>query len=52
MKSFYGNFGVLVRAYTYICMLGREGLRAVSENAVLNANYLLSQAAEVLPAAL
>jgi glycine dehydrogenase subunit 2 len=40
VKAFYGNFGVLVRAYTYIRMLGGEGLRAVSENAVLNANYL------------
>jgi glycine dehydrogenase subunit 2 len=40
VKTFHGNFGVLVRAYTYIRMLGAEGLRAVSENAVLNANYL------------
>jgi glycine dehydrogenase subunit 2 len=40
MKSFHGNFGVLVRAYTYIRMLGAGGLRAVAENAVLNANYL------------
>ena len=40
VKAFHGNFGVLVRAYTYIRMLGAEGLRAVSENAVLNANYL------------
>ena len=38
--SFFGNFGVLVRAYTYIRTLGAEGLRAVSENAVLNANYI------------
>ncbi|MHB1132000.1 MAG: aminomethyl-transferring glycine dehydrogenase subunit GcvPB [Chloroflexota bacterium] len=43
VRSFYGNFGVLVRAYTYIRSLGAEGLRAVSENAVLNANYLLSR---------
>jgi glycine dehydrogenase subunit 2 len=40
VKSFHGNFGVLVRAYTYIRMLGPDGLRAVAENAVLNANYL------------
>ena len=40
MKAFYGNFGVLVRAYTYVRMLGAEGLRRVAENAVLNANYL------------
>jgi glycine dehydrogenase subunit 2 len=40
VKAFYGNFGVLVRAHTYIRMLGAAGLRAVSEHAVLNANYL------------
>jgi glycine dehydrogenase subunit 2 len=43
LKAFYGNFGILLRAYTYIRMLGAEGLRQVSENAVLNANYLLSR---------
>lgn len=41
VKSFYGNFGVLVKAYAYIRHLGAEGLRQVSENAVLNANYLM-----------
>ncbi len=40
MRSFYGNFGNLVRAYTYIRALGREGLRDVSGHAVLSANYL------------
>jgi glycine dehydrogenase subunit 2 len=40
MRSFHGNFGVLVRAYTYIRMLGATGLLAVAEHAVLNANYL------------
>ena len=40
MRSFYGNFGNLVRAYTYIRALGREGLKQVSGMAVLNANYL------------
>jgi len=40
MKSFYGNFGILVRAYAYIRMLGERGLRRMSETAVLNANYL------------
>jgi glycine dehydrogenase subunit 2 len=49
IKSFYGNFGVLVRAYTYIRMLGGEGLRQVSEMAVLNANYLKQRVAEILP---
>ncbi|TXK85299.1 aminomethyl-transferring glycine dehydrogenase subunit GcvPB [Paenibacillus sp. N3.4] len=43
VKSFYGNFGILVRAYTYIRTLGPEGLRKVSEYAVLNANYMLSR---------
>ncbi|MFP3959274.1 MAG: aminomethyl-transferring glycine dehydrogenase subunit GcvPB [Spirochaetaceae bacterium] len=40
MKSFFGNFGMLVRAFTYIMMHGPEGLRSMAENAVLNANYL------------
>jgi glycine dehydrogenase subunit 2 len=40
MRAFHGNFGILVRAYVYIRMLGAAGLRRVSENAVLNANYL------------
>ena len=40
VKAFYGNFGVLVRAYTYIRMQGAEGLRRIAENSVLNANYL------------
>ena len=46
MMNFYGNFSVLVRAYTYIRMLGAEGLRRVSENAIINANYLLSRLLE------
>lgn len=40
MKAFYGNYGMFIRAYTYIRMLGPDGLRRVSEDAVLNANYL------------
>jgi len=40
MHSFYGNFLVAVKAYAYLLQLGDEGLREVSENAVLNANYL------------
>ena len=46
MMNFYGNFAVLVRAYTYIRMLGPDGLRRVSENAIINANYLLSRLLE------
>jgi glycine dehydrogenase subunit 2 len=41
VKDFYGNFLVVVRALTYMMTLGGEGLKAASENAVLNANYLL-----------
>jgi glycine dehydrogenase subunit 2 len=40
IAPFYGNFGVLLKAYAYILLLGKEGLIEVSENAVLNANYL------------
>jgi glycine dehydrogenase subunit 2 len=40
LRGFQGNFGVFVRSYAYICSLGRDGLRDVSEVAVLNANYL------------
>jgi glycine dehydrogenase subunit 2 len=43
LHGFYGNFGVLVRALTYIWSLGAPGLREVSRNAILNANYLLAR---------
>jgi len=43
IHSFYGNVLVMIRAYTYIRMLGAAGLRKVSETAVLNANYLLAK---------
>ena len=46
LHSFHGNFGMHVRAYTYIRMHGAAGLRTVSEDAVLAANYLKSQLAE------
>ncbi len=42
VRSFFGNVGILVRGYCYIRTLGPEGLREVSEQAVLNANYLLA----------
>lgn len=45
VKAFYGNFGILVRAYTYIRTYGPEGLRRVSELAVLNANYMMHRLA-------
>jgi glycine dehydrogenase subunit 2 len=43
VKNFYGNFLVVVRALTYILTLGRDGLKNASENAVLNANYMMNQ---------
>jgi glycine dehydrogenase subunit 2 len=43
IKSFNGHFGMMVRAYTYISMHGADGLRKISEYAVLNANYLLAR---------
>ena len=43
VKAFYGNFGVLVKAYAYILSMGPEGLRKASEMAVLNANYLMKR---------
>ncbi len=46
MHSFYGNFGVIVRAYAYVRTMGPDGLRQASEDAVLNANYCLSQLRE------
>jgi glycine dehydrogenase subunit 2 len=49
VRSFFGNVGVLVRAYCYIRTHGPAGLRRVSENAVLNANYLLSRVKHFLP---
>jgi glycine dehydrogenase subunit 2 len=43
MRAFYGNFGILLRAYAYILSMGAEGLRKASETAVLNANYLMNR---------
>jgi glycine dehydrogenase subunit 2 len=43
VKAFYGNFSVLVKAYAYIIGLGAEGIKNVAENAVLNANYMMSK---------
>lgn len=45
VKAFYGNFLVVVRALTYILTLGREGIPEASQNAVLNANYMMSRLA-------
>jgi glycine dehydrogenase subunit 2 len=49
IRAFWGNFGMLVRAYTYIRVHGAEGLRAISQNAVLNANYIQARIKHVYP---
>lgn len=49
MRAFHGNFGMHVRAYTYIRVHGEDGLRAVSQNAVLNANYVQARIKGVYP---
>ena len=43
IRSFWGNFGVLVKAYTYILALGKNGIKRAAQNAVLNANYIRTQ---------
>ncbi len=40
IKEFFGNFSVILKAYIYICMMGRDGLKEASEIAVLNSNYM------------
>ena len=42
VHSFYGNFGVVIKAYTYMRMMGAKGLKQASSDAVLNANYLMN----------
>ncbi|NLC97014.1 MAG: aminomethyl-transferring glycine dehydrogenase subunit GcvPB [Erysipelotrichaceae bacterium] len=42
VKDFYGNFGIVVRALTYMLSLGNDGIKKTSENAVLNANYIMN----------
>ncbi len=48
MRTFFGSIGVLLRAYCYILTHGPDGLRRVSEHAVLNANYLLARVKELM----
>jgi glycine dehydrogenase subunit 2 len=43
MRAFYGNFGVVLKAYTYVLSMGPEGLKRASEMAILNANYLMKR---------
>lgn len=47
IRSFYSNFGVIVRAYTYILSMGAAGLREASETAVINANYIAEKLKDV-----
>lgn len=47
LSCFMGNAGILLRAYFYICVLGKEGLLRVSEHATLNANYLLKELSKI-----
>ncbi|MEZ6053269.1 MAG: aminomethyl-transferring glycine dehydrogenase subunit GcvPB [Planctomycetaceae bacterium] len=49
VRSFFGNVGILVRGYCYLRTLGATGLREVSEQAVLNANYLKAKLEDILP---
>jgi glycine dehydrogenase subunit 2 len=49
MHGFIGNFAVLVRAYAYVYLHGRDGLKEVAERAVLNANYLASRVGDLFP---
>ena len=49
VRSHFGNLGILLRGYCYLRTLGAAGLKAVSEQAVLNANYLRAKLADVLP---
>ncbi|MFA6033826.1 MAG: aminomethyl-transferring glycine dehydrogenase subunit GcvPB, partial [Myxococcota bacterium] len=43
VRAFFGNFGIMVRAFAYLCEMGAEGLKMATQIAVLNANYILSQ---------
>jgi glycine dehydrogenase subunit 2 len=51
VRSFFGNFGMMVRAYTYIRELGAEGLKNVTDLAVLNANYVAARLKPFFPLA-
>ncbi len=51
MHGFHGNIAVLVRAYVYVFLHGRDGLREVSDRAVLNANYLAALVRDAFPLA-
>jgi glycine dehydrogenase subunit 2 len=48
MKGFHGQFGVFVRALSYMLSMGSDGLRQASSDAVLNANYLMAELSDIL----
>jgi glycine dehydrogenase subunit 2 len=49
LKAFYGNFGMFVRAFAYISVYGGEGLKSVTQHAVLNANYIRARLKDIYP---
>jgi glycine dehydrogenase subunit 2 len=49
LHSFFGNFGIYLRAYTYITRLGSDGVRRASSTAILNANYLAKRIVDAFP---
>jgi glycine dehydrogenase subunit 2 len=49
LHSFFGNFGIYLRAYTYMTRLGADGIRRASSTAILNANYLAKRVASFFP---
>lgn len=51
LHSFFGNFGMMVRAYVYIKMLGAQGLKEISRNAIINANYLKNELRDIFDVA-
>ncbi|SHH38712.1 aminomethyl-transferring glycine dehydrogenase subunit GcvPB [Thermosipho atlanticus] len=51
IRSFYGNFSIMVRAYTYIKTMGNDGLKHIGNMAVLNANYLRKKIEKIMPIA-
>ena len=51
LRAFYGNFGIIVRAYTYILAMGSDGLAAASRLAILNANYVRKRLTDHYPSA-
>jgi len=49
VRSFYGNFGVCVKAYTYLRVIGKEGVKDVAEMSVLNSNYMKEKLKKYYP---